>query len=64
MNCLSNTFDAIAFNLKKLLKHQPKHVLRLPIVLPKLPATGQQLLPFWWRKHYYQSQQLGNRKHR
>jgi hypothetical protein len=40
----------IAFNLKKLLKHQPKQVLRLAIALPK-PAGKQRLLPFW-RKYY------------
>jgi len=37
---------AIAFNLKKLLKYQPKQVLRLAIALPK-PTSKQQLLPFW-----------------
>jgi hypothetical protein len=40
----------IAFNLKKLLKHQPKQVLLLAIALPK-PAGKQRLLPSW-RKYY------------
>jgi transposase len=43
---------AIAFNLKKLLKHQSQQVLRLAIALPKPPAE-QRLLPFW-RKYYRQ----------
>ncbi|MEJ7659579.1 MAG: transposase [Hymenobacter sp.] len=37
---------AIAFNLKKLLKHQLKQVLRLAITLP-YPAPGSQFLPGW-----------------
>jgi hypothetical protein len=36
---------AIAFNLKKLLKHQPKHVLCQAIALPK-PPPAQRLLSF------------------
>ena len=32
---------AIAFNIKKLLKHQPKKTLRLAIALPRLPLEGQ-----------------------
>jgi transposase len=36
---------AVAFNLKKLLKHQSKQVLRLAIALPK-PSAEQRLLPF------------------
>jgi hypothetical protein len=50
---------AIAFNLKKLLKHQPKQVLRLAIALPK-PAGKQKLLPFW-RKRHCRWQQVDNR---
>jgi hypothetical protein len=41
---------AIAFNLKKLLKHQPKHVLCRAIVLPK-PPPAQRFLSFW--RNYY-----------
>lgn len=44
---------AIAFNLKKLLKHQPKQTLRLAVALPRTPLEGQ-LLSCWW-KLYYQS---------
>jgi hypothetical protein len=41
---------AIALNLKKLLQHQSKQIVRLAIALPKLPAE-QRLLPLW-RKYY------------
>jgi hypothetical protein len=34
---------AIAFNLKKLLKHQPKQVVRQAMALPILPCRR----PFW-----------------
>ena len=32
---------AIAFNLKKLLKHQSTKALRLAIALPRMPLEGQ-----------------------
>lgn len=38
--------SAIAFNLKKLLKPQPKRVLRLTLALSKA-LDEQQLSPFW-----------------
>lgn len=41
---------AMAFNLKKLLKHQPKRTLGLAIALPKTALEGQ-ILPFWLRCH-------------
>jgi hypothetical protein len=41
---------AIAFNLKKLLKHQSKKTLRLAIALSK-PLAEQRVLPFW--QQYY-----------
>jgi transposase len=41
---------AIAFNLKKLLKHQSKKTLCLAIVLPRMPLEGQFLS--FWRKLY------------
>jgi len=41
---------AIAFNLKKLLRYQPKQVLCRAIALPKLPP--EQRLLFCWRKYY------------
>ena len=41
---------AIAFNLKKLLKHQPQRQASLAVALPK-PAIEQRILLFW-RKHY------------
>jgi transposase len=41
---------AIAFNLKKLLKHQSKKTLRLTISLSK-PLAEQRVLPFW--RQYY-----------
>ena len=47
---------AIAFNLKKLLKHQPKKTLRLAIALPRMPLEGQ-FLSFWrqlYRRQYPQ----------
>jgi transposase len=43
---------AIAFNLKKLLKHQSKQVLYRAIALPK-PLPEQRLLSFW-RSYYRQ----------
>jgi transposase len=48
---------AIAFNLKKLLKHQPKKTLRLAIALPYTPPERQ----FWlgWRQRYCQQNQFG-----
>jgi hypothetical protein len=49
---------AIAFNLKKLLKHRPQKTLRLAIALPK-PQPAQQLLR-GWRKRYRHHNQLGN----
>jgi len=51
---------AIAFNLKKLLKHQLKKTLRLAIALPK-PLSGQQLLRCWWG-HYRHHNPFGNEK--
>lgn len=51
---------AIAFNLKKLLKHQLKQVLCQAIALPK-PPPEQRFLSFW-RNYYRRSQQLGNRR--
>ena len=41
----------IAFNLKRLLKHQPKQVLRLAVALPK-PLGEQRILPFWLKRPY------------
>ncbi|GAB3636661.1 IS1182 family transposase [Hymenobacter arcticus] len=41
---------AIAFNLKKLLKHQSKKTLRLAIALPRPPLAG--LFLSFWRNHY------------
>ena len=41
---------AIAFNLKKLLKHQSKRTLRLAIALPRMPLKGRFLS--YWRQHY------------
>lgn len=46
---------AIAFNLKKLLKHQPKRVLRLAIALPK-PSLEGQFLSSWRRRHHRHNQ--------
>jgi hypothetical protein len=51
---------AIAFNLKKLLKHQSKKTLRLAIALPK-PLPVQQLLRCW-RRRYHGHNQLSNRR--
>jgi transposase len=51
---------AIAFNLKKLLKHQPKKTLRLAIALPK-PQPAQQLLRCW-RRRYRHHNQLDNER--
>ena len=42
--------SAIAFNLKKLLKHQPHRQASLAVALPK-PAVEQQILPFWLQHH-------------
>ncbi|MGI4871803.1 MAG: transposase [Janthinobacterium lividum] len=44
---------AVAFNLKKLLKHQPKQVVRLAITLPS-PPVERRFLPFWLRRHSWQ----------
>ncbi|MGI4832576.1 MAG: IS1182 family transposase [Janthinobacterium lividum] len=41
---------AIAFHLKKLLKHQPKKTLRPAITLPRRPLEGQ-VLPCWWKRY-------------
>ncbi|HEX8658920.1 MAG TPA: IS1182 family transposase [Hymenobacter sp.] len=41
---------ALAFNLKKLLKHQPIRTLGLAIALPKTSLEGQ-ISPFWLRSH-------------
>lgn len=51
---------AIAFNLKKLLKHQPKQVLCLAIALPKPSLEGQFL--FCWRRCHRRHNQLENCK--
>jgi hypothetical protein len=51
---------ALAFNLKKLLKHQPKQTLRLAIALPTPPLQGQFLA--CWRKRHGWSLRPGNRK--
>jgi hypothetical protein len=47
---------AIAFNLKKLLKHQLKNTLRLAVALPCIPPERQ----FWcgWRPRHRQQNQL------
>jgi hypothetical protein len=45
---------AIPFNLKKLLKHQPKKTLRLAIALPK-PLLAQQFLRCWRRRYRRQN---------
>ena len=42
---------AIAFHLKKLLKHQPQRKASLAVTLPK-PAVKQQILPFWLMHHH------------
>ena len=47
---------AIAFNLKKLIKHQSTKTLRLAIALPRTPLEGQ-FLSFWrqlYRRQYPQ----------
>ena len=41
---------AIAFNRKKLFKHQPQRQASLAVALPK-PAVEQQILPFWRKRH-------------
>jgi transposase len=41
---------AIAFNLKKLLKHQPQRQASLAVALPK-PAVEKQILLFWRKRH-------------
>jgi transposase len=51
---------ALAFNLKKLLQHQPKQTLRLAIALPTLPLQGQFLA--CWRKRHDWSSPPANRK--
>jgi transposase len=51
---------AIAFNLKKLLKHQPKKTLRLAITLPVLAPKG--LFLRCCRGHYHRHNRLGNEK--
>lgn len=51
---------AIAFNLKKLLKHQPKKTLRLAITLPVLASKG--LFLRCYRGHYHRHSRLGNEK--
>jgi transposase len=51
---------ALAFNLKKLLKHQPKQTLRSAIALPVTRLQGQFLA--YWRQRHGRSQLLGNRK--
>ncbi|OGX82150.1 transposase [Hymenobacter coccineus] len=53
---------AVAFDLKKLLKHQPKQVLRLAIALPE-PSVEQQILPCWLTRHR-RWDPLRNRKQR
>lgn len=45
---------AIAFNLKKLLKHQPKKTIPLAITLPR-PILEGQFLACWLRRHRYHS---------
>jgi hypothetical protein len=52
--------SSITFNLKKLLKHQPKQTLRLAIALPKTPLV-KQFLRCWQKRHSW-SYPLGNRK--
>jgi hypothetical protein len=51
---------ALAFNLKKLLKHPPKQTLRLAIALPTPPLQGQFLA--CWRKRHDWSSPPANRK--
>jgi hypothetical protein len=41
---------AIAFNLKKLLKHQPKQTRHLAIALPTPPLESQ-FLAYWRKRH-------------
>ena len=53
---------AIAFTLKKLLKHQPQRQASLAVALPK-PPVEQWILPFWL-KRYRRSDPPGNRKQR
>ncbi|MGI4871393.1 MAG: hypothetical protein ACRYFX_09480 [Janthinobacterium lividum] len=50
----------IAFNLKKLLKHQPSKILRLASALPVPPLKGQFLR--YWRGRYCRHTRLGNGK--
>lgn len=51
---------AIAFNLKKLLKHQPTKTLRLAIALPVPPLKGQ-FLRCWCGRYRYHNR-LGDRE--
>ena len=51
---------ALAFNLKKLLQHQPKQTLRVAIALPT-PARQGQFLACWRKRHGW-SLRPGNRK--
>ncbi|RZK93880.1 MAG: hypothetical protein EOO62_31300, partial [Hymenobacter sp.] len=51
---------AIAFNLKKLLKHQFKKMLSLAIALPVPPPRGQFLR--CWKRRYRYHNRLGNGK--
>lgn len=51
---------AIAFNLKKLLKHQPKKILSLALSLP-VPSSKGEFLRYRSR-HYRRHNQLGNEK--
>jgi hypothetical protein len=51
---------AIAFNLKKLLKHQPTKTRCLAIALPVPPLKGQFLR--CWRGCYRHHNRLGNEK--
>jgi hypothetical protein len=48
----------IAFNLKKLLKHQPKQTLRQAIAL-LISSPAQRFLRYWWARHRHHNQ-LGN----
>lgn len=46
--------SAIAYNLKKLLKHQPKRTIALAIALPR-PVLERQFLSCWKRRHRHHS---------
>jgi hypothetical protein len=54
-------FIAIAFNLKRLLKHQPTKILRLAIARPGPPLKGQFLR--CWCGRYRHHNRIGNGKH-